>query len=48
MSFSFFYVWSGIAALPASSALGPLAGSPVLQAASNLATAVPAAAGAPQ
>ncbi|KAB5537271.1 hypothetical protein PHYPO_G00116880 [Pangasianodon hypophthalmus] len=40
------YFW--IAALPASTALGPLAGSPVLSAANNLSAAVPAAAGAIQ
>lgn len=40
---------SGISALPASTALGPLTGSPVLSAATNaLSTPVPAAAGAPQ
>uniref|UniRef100_A0A8C4IG19 non-specific serine/threonine protein kinase n=1 Tax=Dicentrarchus labrax TaxID=13489 RepID=A0A8C4IG19_DICLA len=40
---------TGISALPASTALGPLTGSPVLSAATNaLSTPVPAAAGAPQ
>ncbi|TSU50023.1 Casein kinase II subunit alpha [Bagarius yarrelli] len=39
---------TGIAALPASTALGPLAGSPVLSAANNLSATVPAAAGATQ
>uniref|UniRef100_A0A8B9LGT7 non-specific serine/threonine protein kinase n=1 Tax=Astyanax mexicanus TaxID=7994 RepID=A0A8B9LGT7_ASTMX len=39
---------TGIAALPASTALGPLAGSPVLSAANNLSAPVPAAAGVPQ
>uniref|UniRef100_A0AAQ5XJA7 non-specific serine/threonine protein kinase n=1 Tax=Amphiprion ocellaris TaxID=80972 RepID=A0AAQ5XJA7_AMPOC len=40
---------TGISALPASTALGPLTGSPVLSAATNaLSTPVPTAAGAPQ
>uniref|UniRef100_A0A4W6D462 non-specific serine/threonine protein kinase n=1 Tax=Lates calcarifer TaxID=8187 RepID=A0A4W6D462_LATCA len=40
---------TGISALPASTALGPLTGSPVLSAATNaLSTPLPAAAGAPQ
>ncbi|XP_047438154.1 casein kinase II subunit alpha isoform X2 [Mugil cephalus] len=40
---------TGISALPASTALGPLTGSPVLSAATNaLSTPVPATAGAPQ
>lgn len=40
--------WTGIAALPASTALGPLAGSPVLSAGNNLSAVVPATAGATQ